>query len=220
MFLDARAYCKALLLTLALALVPASHASAAKYPYENVNIIGVRIITLPNFKKFPKWVRVLPSLDVSKIHSTPELAPWTAWAESLRSLPVAERLAAINTRVNQKIAYQTDQQIWGQKDYWETPGEVAAKKRADCEGYAIFKNYLALVAGIPSENLFVLVGSITTTREVHALLIADVDGPGSRAGTIFVLDNRVAQMIDIQTAQNLVAVYSVDLVKAVMYLRR
>lgn len=215
-----RAYSKILALALALATIPLGSASPANYPYAGVNVIGVRVITLPNFKKFPKWVRVMPSLDMAKIRNTPDLAPWTAWAESLRGLPVSERLAAINIRVNQKIAYQTDQQIWGQKDYWETPDEVSAKKVSDCEGYAIFKNYLALVAGIPAENLFVLIGTITSTREVHALLIADTDGPAGRDGTIFVLDNRITQMIDIETARNLIAVFSVDLAKALMYLRR
>lgn len=219
-FVRWRPYSKWLVFAFAAAVVSFSPAAAAKNPYQNVNIIGVRTIQLPNFKKFPKWVRVMPELDMAKIRNTPDLAPWTAWAESLRSLPVSERLGAINTRVNQKIVYRTDQQMWGKKDYWETPSEVAAKKLADCEGYVIFKNYLGLVAGIPAENMFLLVGTIKSTREVHALLIADVDGPASRSGAIYILDNRIQQMIDIQRARDLTAIYSVDLAKALMYLRR
>jgi predicted transglutaminase-like cysteine proteinase len=198
-------------------ILPAS--AAVPDPYAETNVIGGQKLVLNNFSKFPRWVRVLPQLDLTTAQVTPQLRPWIRWAEGLRTLPATERLAAIHSRVNTRITYRTDMQLWGQRDYWEIPAETALRGSTDCEGYAIFKKYLAIVADVPAENLFVLVGTITQTREAHAVLIADADG-AQHAGLVYVLDNRNPQIVDIETSRNLTALYSLDLEKALLYLNR
>lgn len=193
--------------------------AAATDPYRDVNIIGGRKLVMKDFDKFPRWVRIMPAFDFTAARETPQLRPWIRWAQTLRSLPPHERLQAINSRVNKQIAYRTDVALWGQRDYWELPAETALRTAADCEGFAIFKNYLAAQAGVPASDMLLLIGTITSTREAHAVLIADANGIDA-SGSIFVLDNRLSQMVDIETARDLSALYSLDLAKAMIFLQR
>jgi predicted transglutaminase-like cysteine proteinase len=136
------------------------------------------------FRLFPSWadardylVQGHPSADIG-------MRELTRWAAGLRPLPAAERLKAINERVNGLVSYASDSSLWQRSDYWETPGETLRRGAADCEGYAILKMYLAKAAGLPLDRMAVLVGDLSNQREPHALL-------GVKAGsTILTLDNR------------------------------
>ena len=96
-------------------------------------------------------------------------------------------------------------EIWGVADYWETPSEVIAKQATDCEGFAIFKYWLARIAGIPDDELSMMVGIIGSTRQMHAVLIAGVADHG------YVLDVRTPYVVDIATFGDFRLLVTVDL---------
>jgi len=172
--------------------------------FESDPLIGGSKIITTSFASFKKWDRVRQYLIGAQVMNTPGLDAWVEWAESLRGQPARDRIYAINRRVNKDFKYQTDGQIWGTADYWETPGEALDKGRLDCEGYAIFKMYLGYAAGIEAEDMAILVGKIVSTGEAHAVLLAAAEDIG------YVLDNRSPYVVDTDTYADFQVYYSLD----------
>jgi len=137
----------------------------------------------------PKWLRVRDWLASGRDRHNPTLLPWIAWAQSLQRLPPEQRLILIQSRVNQAFPYATDAQVWGLVDYWETPAEVVAKGRTDCEGFAIFKLWLARIAGVSDAGMGILVGIAQDAREIHADMLVRLEGHD------FILDNRRSSIV-------------------------
>ena len=65
----------------------------------------------------------------------------------------AARLTAVNDFFNRHIEFHTDQEVWGQQDFWASPLQALAKGRGDCEDYAIAKYASLLAAGTPAARL-------------------------------------------------------------------
>jgi predicted transglutaminase-like cysteine proteinase len=63
------------------------------------------------------------------------------------------RLAALNAFFNQRIAFRSDLETWGQEDYWATPLQLLEKGQGDCEDYAIAKYSSLVAAGVPVPRL-------------------------------------------------------------------
>lgn len=63
------------------------------------------------------------------------------------------KLVAINDFFNRRIVFATDQEVWGQNDYWASPLEMFEKGRGDCEDYVIGKYFSLIAAGMPSAKL-------------------------------------------------------------------
>jgi predicted transglutaminase-like cysteine proteinase len=81
------------------------------------------------------------------------LAPLQTMLLSLRGLEETERLRVVNQFFNQRIAFATDLEVWGQEDYWASPLETLAKGRGDCEDFAIAKYASLLAAGVAPGRL-------------------------------------------------------------------
>ena len=203
-----RSHAISLIATMTVALCAASPAVATSQPgdparFESDPIRGGHKLVATNFKLTPKWDRVrLLILNGTEMKAS-ELAEWVKWANGLQSFPVIERLLAINTRVNKEFKYASDRKIWGKPDYWAQPVESAGKMRMDCEDYAIFKLFLAHLAGIQDEDLAIAVGKIPSTGEHHAIMF------GVDAGTTYVLDNRSRYVRDTAGYSDFQVMYSV-----------
>jgi predicted transglutaminase-like cysteine proteinase len=63
------------------------------------------------------------------------------------------KLSAVNQFFNRRIVFTSDQEVWGQVDYWASPLEMLAKGRGDCEDYVIAKYFSLLVSGVPVSRL-------------------------------------------------------------------
>lgn len=88
-----------------------------------------------------------------------------------------------NDLINQ-IPYLDDQENWGPIDYWATPKEFYARRRGDCEDYAIAKYFALKAAGFPITDMVLTVGYINNESEDgHMYLII------RHHGEFFVLDN-------------------------------
>ncbi len=160
---------------------------------------------------FPRWpsVRVYLAND----NGTPdgEMRELAAWARSLRGEPEMQRLRQINDRVNGLLSYDTDAKLWHETDYWESPGEALSRGAADCEGFAIFKMYLAKEAGIPLEQTAILVGTLGYAREPHAIL-------GAKVGRhIVALDNKSGSVVTLGSRSDFTPIYSVGVRGAYTY---
>lgn len=71
----------------------------------------------------------------------------------LKSAPESEKLRKINSFFNLHINFVSDQDNWGEKDYWATPLESIGKTKGDCEDYSIAKYIFLRELGIPDERL-------------------------------------------------------------------
>ena len=147
--------------------------------------------SLQDLGRMPKWLRVRDWLVSGRDRQNPALSPWIAWAQLLRSLSPAQRLMLIQSRVNDAFPYGSDAEVWGLADYWETPAEVVAKGRTDCEGFAIFKLWLARIAGIDEAGMGILVGIAQDAGEIHADLLVRLDGHD------IILDNRRSSIVPV-----------------------
>lgn len=184
--------------------------------YGDVNIIGGRKILYRDFSRVSKWERVRPQVDPDAKIADPKVARWVSWARGLKELSPVERMRAIHDAVQQKFKYVTDATNWNQPDYWETPEEVVARGSMDCEGFAIFKYFLAVHAGIDPETMLVLAGVIPSTREGHAVLVSRFAENGR--DSFYILDNRLRHMLAIEDANDIVAAFSVDPDRYLVYL--
>ena len=195
----------AIALAAALWAPPTHAAGSTTTEFAEEKLIGGTKVVQTDFKSFPKWDRIRKILIKHKSYNPAVLTKWLTWAEGLKDKPQRDRLAAINGRVNKSFPYKTDRRLWNKDDFWEDPEQAAKKGALDCEGYAIFKYFLGLSAGIDAEDMAVLIGRIRSTGEFHAIMIAHADGRN------YVLDNRKRYMIDMDTERDFASFYSVDL---------
>ena len=196
---------------LAVACAPLPSAAASPSPLI-ASLAPSDPVEVPTWQ-LPKWQRIRDWLASAGSSSDPALTTWTTWAASLRGRPVTERLTAINLRVNQSFRYAFDFEVWGVADYWETPTEVIAKQATDCEGFAIFKYWLARLAGVPDDQLVMMVGIIGSTHQMHAVLIA---GEADRG---YVLDVRTPYVADMATFSDFRLLAAVDLLSVKVFIR-
>jgi Bacterial transglutaminase-like cysteine proteinase BTLCP len=174
-------------------------------------LIDAQHIVLPNLASATKWNRVRDFMLEPRNRYSSAIRPLFLWAVELRRKPVAQRLLAINRRINAEFAYAADRDVWGDPDYWATPLESLAKGRMDCEDFASFKLFLANMAGIEYEKLSLLVGRIASTGEIHVVLLARADGRG------YVLDNRRADVVGSDSYADFDLLYAVDLEEVRIY---
>src|SRR5262245_14782062 len=103
--------------------------------FESDPMLGGQKNVILKFILTPKWDRIRKLIMSGQEDKAAELAEWIEWAKSLQPKSPTDRLLAINRRVNDKFTYDTDDDIWGEDDYWADPREAVRKKRLDCEDF-------------------------------------------------------------------------------------
>src|SRR5581483_5431559 len=99
------------------------------------------------------------------------------------------RIGVINRAVNLSIEPESDMAQWGVPDRWSPPLETFMTGHGDCEDYAIAKYVALTAAGVPAEDVKLIVVRNTAANEDHAV-VAVRDG-----GEWLVLDNRWLAMV-------------------------
>ena len=94
------------------------------------------------------------------------------------------RIGIINRAVNLAIEPMSDMAQWGVPDRWSPPLETFTTGRGDCEDYAIAKYVALTAAGIPAQDVKLVIVRNTAANEDHAI-VAVRDG-----GDWIMLDNR------------------------------
>lgn len=100
------------------------------------------------------------------------------------------RLGEVNRAVNLAIRPVSDRAQYGVEDRWASPLATLASGAGDCEDYAIAKLVALRAAGVPADDLRLVIIRETATGEDHAVVTARADGHWR------VLDNRTFVMID------------------------
>jgi predicted transglutaminase-like cysteine proteinase len=135
------------------------------------------------------------------------LQPLQPLLQKLRMLDVPTQLHIVNQFFNTHIEFATDQQVWGQVDYWASPLEALAKGRGDCEDYAIAKYFSLVAAGMPKARLrlvYVHAQLDEAPVQAHMVLVYDPrDG-----GDVLILDNLVDEVLPAARRGDLQPVFS------------
>lgn len=76
---------------------------------------------------------------------------------------------AANDYFNQ-IPWVTDDEHWGQADYWATPLEVIGTNGGDCEDYSISKYFTLLELEVPRERLLITYVRAPALNQTHMVL--------------------------------------------------
>lgn len=79
-------------------------------------------------------------------------------------------LNQVNQLVNRTVKKATDQDLYGQEEYWALPRLVGGKLYGDCEDYALEKRRQLIEAGVPEAALSMAV-AFTARGESHAVLM-------------------------------------------------
>lgn len=101
---------------------------------------------------------------------------WRKLMDEARQLPEEEKLKAVNVFFNRRIRYVSDQEVWGQTDYWASPLEFMGKSAGDCEDYAIAKYMSLQMIGVSPDKLRMIYvrarfgGANSTNSEAHMVL--------------------------------------------------
>jgi predicted transglutaminase-like cysteine proteinase len=94
----------------------------------------------------------------------------------LRGQPRTRQLDIVNRWVNHRLAFASDEEVYGEADHWAPLSESLPRGRGDCEDYAIGKMQLLRAAGVPAKDMYFLIARDLVRRADHALLIVRLDG--------------------------------------------
>jgi len=135
------------------------------------------------------------------------LQPLRPLLQQLRTLDAPAQLHAVNQFFNTRIEFATDEQAWGQADYWASPLEALAKGRGDCEDYAIAKYFSLVAAGMPVARLrlvYVRAQLDDGPAQAHMVLAYYPRG----GGDVLILDNLVDEVLPAARRGDLQPVFS------------
>src|SRR5271169_1870385 len=99
------------------------------------------------------------------------------------------RVGLINRAADLAISPVSDEMQWGVADHWSDPFETLLSNRGDCEDYAIVKYAALLAAGIPKDDVKIIILKNFFPNEDHAAVATRVDGQW------LILDNRTLTLV-------------------------
>ena len=80
------------------------------------------------------------------------------------------RIGIINRAINLAIEPMSDMAQWGVPDRWSPPLETFTTGRGDCEDYAIAKYVALTAAGVPAQDVKLIIVRNTAANEDHAVI--------------------------------------------------
>jgi predicted transglutaminase-like cysteine proteinase len=114
------------------------------------------------------------------------------------------RFGEINRAINLAIRPTSDLAGYGEIDVWSSPLATFDRGAGDCEDYAIAKFVALRLAGVPAEDVRIVVMRDIMQGEDHAVAAARLDGQW------LMLDNRRMAMIDDAHVRNYRPLYVLD----------
>jgi predicted transglutaminase-like cysteine proteinase len=130
-----------------------------------------------------------------------------AWQQVLQQAGPADEAALlerVNRFVNRSVLHGEDIDLWGEADYWATPGETLGLGRGDCEDVAIAKYFGLIQLGVPSAKLRLTFVKSLELKRAHMVLAYYAD---ERAEPL-ILDNLQAQILPAGQRRDLLPVYA------------
>lgn len=133
--------------------------------------LGTVAIPVDTTRFDARWARVRRAAPASQMRA--ELGK----AGVAAGLGERDLLERVNQSVNREITYVDDSRNYGQRDFWATAGETVARRRGDCEDFAILKMQMLRAAGIDGDRMkLVLLRDLAVGADHAVLLVRSRDG--------------------------------------------
>ena len=136
--------------------------------------------------------------------ASPAAAQFLAIVDSARAREGRARLGEINRAINLAIRPTEDLAQYGEIDVWSSPLATLFRGAGDCEDYAIAKFVALQRAGIPANDLRIVIMRDTIRGGDHAVAAARLDGRW------LTLDNRRMAMIEDANVRNYRPTFVID----------
>jgi predicted transglutaminase-like cysteine proteinase len=148
---------------------------------------------------------VLASCREDRAHcASPAAAELLAIADAGREREGLARIGEINRAINLSIRFVSDAVNYGEADVWSSPLATLEKGSGDCEDYAIAKMVALKEAGIPPEDLRLLILRDMAHADDHAVLAVRLEGRW------LLLDNRMLVMLPASELANYRPIFVAD----------
>ncbi len=144
---------------------------------------GARQVFSGDLSPFTQWTRMESRARVEQANAQTVCDPdttglctpreWLQLLDQMQGKSVAEKLEIANEAMNRR-PYVPTQQNWHRAMYWESPFQFL-RVGGQCQDYAIAKYELLREAGLPAEQLQMVVLFDAATGADHAVLVAYVD---------------------------------------------
>ena len=128
---------------------------------------------------------------------------WRALIDANRDRSLEEKLEQVNQFFN-RMEFVSDDDHWGERDYWATPVEFLATNGGDCEDFSIAKYFTLRELGVPIERMRITYVKALTLNQAH-MVLTYYDSPDAEPR---VLDNLIPQIKPASQRDDLVPVYS------------
>lgn len=173
-------------------------------------LFGTREVFSPDSSAFFKWHGVLRRFAAEQrdARCSPGVgapcapAEWRALVQSLQGLSLRAKIDAANAAIN-RHPYVPSLVNWHESNHWETPFEFL-RKGGQCQDYAVAKYLLLREAGVPAEDLRVVVVHDERLGLDHAVTVAYVGGEA------LVLDNLRRAVVPAASVHEYQPYYSIN----------
>ena len=135
--------------------------------------------------------------------ATERLLDWQRVMQTNASSSDELKRAAANDYFN-RFPWLTDDQLWGEADYWATPLEMIGTNGGDCEDYSIGKYFTLLEMQVPREKLLITYVRAPALKQTH-MVLAYYPTPDSDP---LILDNYNQTIMRGSERTDLIPVYS------------
>jgi predicted transglutaminase-like cysteine proteinase len=163
-----------------------------------------------------KWQSVLGSLDDEMVQLalcegdrercvSPAALQLLSLVDTAKAREGRARFGEINRAINLAIKPMSDLAQYGEIDVWSSPLATLTRGAGDCEDYAIAKFVALRLAGIPADDLRIIIMHDTVLGEDHAVAAARLDGRW------LTLDNRRMAMVEDAQVRNYRPIFVIDL---------
>lgn len=197
-----------------LAVTPPAYAAKAKAKAVT-SFFKSKEVRSKDMKPFKKWTAAVKRYSSEKTQAKKSKGNckskkfnkchYEQWIKFLISIKKQDKLAkikAVNAFMN-KSKYITDDNNWGKKDFWATPGEFMARF-GDCEDFAIAKFMSLRLLGFKNSEMRVVAVKDLNLKVGHAILVVFIEGK------TYVLDNQIKQVIGADRVRHYQPVFSIN----------
>jgi len=137
-----------------------------------------------------------------------QMLAWQKLIANAGNKSEAENVGLVNEFFN-RVRFVSDQENWGEKDFWATPLEMLATNGGDCEDYSIAKYFTLKTMGIPVERLRITHVMTREQNRSHIVLAYyPIAEHSSTRAEPLVLDNLNPIITPLSQRSDLLPVYS------------
>src|SRR5262245_48565114 len=201
-----RRFFRCVLLATTLTALVCGSPTAAFAVATRIGLFDTRELHSTNLGPFSKWRGMMTRFERELAHCRLvgcRFDEWQHLVASLRGRSEMAQLKLVNETVN-RHRYVDDWTNWDLADYRETPLQFFSRRGGDCKDFAVAK-YLALrAAGIPADDMRVVIVNDHVRHRMHAILAVYI---GKR---VLILDSLYDAIVDAAVIDHYEPIYSIN----------